>query len=54
MQYDREWELIDLSEHQRLIFSIKAGNRDAAIAVIRYEHWDFNLHKDNIIKVYGF
>ena len=54
MQYDREWELINLSEHQRLIYSIKAGNRDAAVAVIRYEHWDFNLHKDNIIKVYGF
>ena len=54
MQYDREWELINLAEHQRLIHSVKAGNRDAAVAVIRYEHWDFNLHKDNIIKVYGF
>ncbi len=54
MQYNREWELINLAEHQRLIYSVKAGNRDAAVAVIRYEHWDFNLHKDNIIKVYGF
>lgn len=54
MQYNREWELINLSEHQRLIQSIKAGNRDAAVAVIRYEHWDFNLHKENIIRVYGF
>lgn len=54
MQYDREWELINLDEHQRFIQSIKTGNRDAAVAVIRYQHWDFKLHKDNIIKVYGF
>ncbi len=54
MQYNREWELINLAEHKRFVHSVKAGNRDAAVAVIRYEHWDFNLHKDNIIKVYGF
>jgi DNA-binding GntR family transcriptional regulator len=54
MQYNREWELINLAEHERFVHSVKAGNRDAAVAVIRYEHWDFNLHKDNIIKVYGF
>lgn len=54
MQYDREWELVNLAEHQRFIQSVKAGNRDAAVAVIRYEHWDFNLHKDKIIKIYGF
>ncbi len=54
MRYDREWELTNLAEHQRFIQSVKAGNRDAAVAVIRYEHWDFNLHKDKIIKIYGF
>ncbi len=54
LQYDREWELINLDEHQRFIHSVKAGNRDAAVAVIRYEHWDFNLHRDKIIKIYGF
>ena len=54
MNYDKEWELENLSEHQRFIQSVKAGNRDAAVAVIRYEHWDFNLHKDMIVKVYGF
>lgn len=54
MRYDREWELINLAEHQRFIHSVKAGNRDAAVAVIRYEHWDFNLHKDKIMKIYGF
>ncbi len=54
MRYDREWELINLSEHQRFIESVKANNRDAAVAVIRYEHWDFNLHKEKIIMQYGF
>ena len=54
MNYDREWELTNLSEHQRFIHSVKAGNRDAAVAVIRNEHWGFDLHKDKIIKIYGF
>ncbi len=54
MRYDREWELFSLNEHKRFIHSVKAGNRDAAVAVIRYEHWDFDLHRDKIIKIYGF
>jgi DNA-binding GntR family transcriptional regulator len=54
MQYDREWELANLAEHQRFVHSVKAGNLDAAVAVIRNEHWDFNLHKEKIYKVYGF
>ena len=54
MQYERDWELSNLAEHQRFIQSVKAGNRDAAVAVLRNEHWDFNLHKDKIFKVYGF
>lgn len=54
MQYDIEWELVNLSEHKRFIQSIKAGNRDGAVAIIRYEHWNFSLHKENIIRVYGF
>jgi len=54
MNYDREWELINLEEHQRFVYSIKAGNLDAAVAVIRNEHWKYNLQKDKIYKVYGF
>lgn len=54
MNYDREWELINLEEHQRFVYSIKAGNLDAAVAVIRNEHWEYNLQKDKIYKVYGF
>jgi DNA-binding GntR family transcriptional regulator len=54
MNYDREWELTNLDEHQRFLYSVKVGNLDAAVAVIRNEHWDFDLHKDKIYKVYGF
>lgn len=54
MVYDREWELTNLDEHQRFIYSVKAGNLDAAVAVIRNEHWDFDLHKERIYKTYGF
>lgn len=54
MGYNREWELINLVEHQRFIHSVKTQNRDAAVAVIRNEHWGFELHKKSIIKTYGF
>ena len=54
MNYDRKWELTNLQEHQRFVYSVKAGNLDAAVAVIRNEHWDFNLQKEIIFKVYGF
>lgn len=54
MKYDREWELTNLEEHQRFVYSVKVGNLDAAVAVIRNEHWEFELQKDKIYKVYGF
>ena len=54
MKYDREWELTNLEEHRRFVYSVKADNLDAAVAVIRNEHWDFDLQKDKIYKVYGF
>ena len=52
MKYDREWELVNLSEHRRFIDSVKAGNRDAAASIIKYEHWSFDHHKENLIKIY--
>lgn len=54
MNYDREWELMNQNEHERFIHSVEAGNRDAAVAVIRHEHWGFDFHKEKIIKIYGF
>ena len=52
MKYDRSWELINLSEHQRFIDSVKAGNREAAASIIKHEHWSFEHHKKNLIKIY--
>jgi len=52
MKYDRQWELVNLSEHKRFIDSIKAGNREAAASIIKYEHWSFDHHKENLIKIY--
>lgn len=54
MQYHREWELINQSEHERFIQSVKANNREAAVAIIRNEHWNFDLHKDWVMRIYGF
>ena len=54
MNYDHEWELINLFEHQRFIQSLKAGNLEAAAAVIQFEHWGFDLHEEKIKKIYGF
>lgn len=54
MIYDREWEKINLLEHERLIYSIQAGNREAAASIIKHEHWSFERHKKYIIEAYGF
>ena len=52
MNYDPEWERINLHEHERFIDSVKAGNREAAASIIKNEHWSFAHHRDNLIKVY--
>ncbi len=52
MKYDRQWELVNLLEHKRFIDSLKAGNREAAASIIKYEHWSFDHHKENLIKIY--
>ncbi len=52
MKYDQQWELANLMEHQRITESIKAGNLEAAACIIKYEHWSFAHHRENLIKVY--
>jgi len=52
MTYDRQWELVNLREHQRFIDSVKAGNQNAAASIIKYEHWSFEHHQENLIKIY--
>lgn len=52
MIYDRQWELVNLREHERFLDSIKAGNQNAAASIIKYEHWSFEHHQKNLIKIY--
>ena len=50
--YNIEWEELNIAEHIRLMDSIRKGNKNAAVNIIKYEHWSFSLHKDYIIKFY--
>jgi DNA-binding GntR family transcriptional regulator len=52
MKYDQQWELANLMEHERIIESMKAGNFQAAASIIKYEHWSFAHHRENLIKIY--
>jgi DNA-binding GntR family transcriptional regulator len=54
MAYDEEWERVNLVEHERLIYSIQAGNREAATSIVQFEHWSFARHEKHLIKIYGF
>jgi len=51
--YIRQWELINLDEHDRLVTSIKKGNRAGAVAIIKNEHWSFAIHRRYLKKFYN-
>ncbi len=53
MQYSKPWERINLHEHRRLTDAIRAGNREAAVSIIRNEHWSFDHHREYLMAVYG-
>lgn len=50
--YIKEWELINVDEHYRLITSIKKGNRMGAASIIKDEHWNFEYHQKYLKKFY--
>jgi DNA-binding GntR family transcriptional regulator len=50
--YIKEWELINVDEHHRLITSIKKGNRLGAASIIKDEHWNFDYHRQYLKKFY--
>ena len=52
MKYDNQWERINYHEHQRLIYSVRVGNREAAVSIIKNELWSFTRHKEYLKKVY--
>lgn len=53
-KYNYDWEVINLTTHQRFIDSIKCGNKAAAQNIFRFEHWSFDLHKKYLISHYNF
>ena len=48
------WETENLHEHQRFIDSIRKKNPRAAMDILQYEHWNFDLHEAEILEFYGF
>ncbi len=53
MQYNKQWERINLHEHRRFADAVQAGNREAAVSIIRNEHWSFEHHREYLVRVYG-
>jgi len=51
--YIKEWELINIDEHDRLITCIKKGNRTGAASIIKDEHWSFSYHQKYLKKFYS-
>jgi DNA-binding GntR family transcriptional regulator len=51
--YIKEWELINVDEHSRLITCIKKGNRPGAASIIKDEHWNFEYHQKYLRKFYS-
>ena len=51
--YIKEWELINVDEHFRLITCIKKGNRPGAASIIKDEHWNFEYHQKYLRKFYS-
>lgn len=51
--YIKEWELINIDEHDRLITCIKKGNRLGAASIIKDEHWSFSYHQKYLRRFYS-
>jgi hypothetical protein len=51
--YIKEWEVINIDEHNRLITCIKKGNRIGAASIIKDEHWNFDYHQKYLKKFYA-
>ena len=51
--YIKEWELINVDEHYRLITCIKKSNRQGAASIIKDEHWNFEYHQKYLRRFYS-
>lgn len=52
--YSKEWENVNIEEHNRFIVSIEKNNKLAAISVIRDEHWSIKVHETYFNNYYTF
>ena len=44
-EHSSEWEALNLATHRRLVDSIRLGNRQAAVSILRTEHWSYDRHR---------
>lgn len=51
-QYLKEWELVNLEEHNKFIHCIEAGDREGAARVIKEEHWGWKIHEAHGVRFY--
>ncbi|MFZ5632032.1 MAG: GntR family transcriptional regulator [Bacillota bacterium] len=51
-RYWKEWELINLEEHKKLIKCFEDGDREGAARVIKEEHWGWKVHEPYFIQFY--
>jgi len=51
-QYFKEWELVNLQEHNKFIKCIENGDREGAARVIKEEHWGWTLHEAHGVQFY--
>jgi len=50
--YWKEWELLNIEEHQRFIACIEKGDREEAARVLKEEHWGWKVHEDYFLRFY--
>lgn len=51
-QYLKEWELVNLGEHDKFIKSIEHGDREGAARIIKDEHWGWTIHEAHAVQFY--
>lgn len=51
-RYWKEWELVNLEEHQKFIKCIETGDREGAARVLKEEHWGWKVHEPYFLSFY--
>ncbi|MFZ5643758.1 MAG: GntR family transcriptional regulator [Bacillota bacterium] len=51
-RYWKEWELVNLEEHRKLIQCIEDGDSEGAARVLKDEHWGLKVHEPYFLRFY--